>query len=279
VEELKYFSFRVGQFVCRCFNDGGGPRTAAAFLPSAPREELESVVRAQHYDPESLAFAIKPILISRGDDDQFILVDTGVAGMSSTLAADLAANGVALEAVGIVVITHGHGDHVNGILDANGELTYPNARYVLWRDEWDYWTAPDRFATTDVGQAALVWRALRAHADRVRLLDDDDAEIVPGVRAVPVPGHTVGQIAIEIDSDGEKFLHVADVAHHPFQLACPQWSPEFDTDKTQAAETRRAVFQQAASSGVLFSAYHFPFPGVGHIVERDGTLQWQPVEI
>lgn len=273
----KHYAFTVGEYACLCFNDGVGTRVAARFLPSAPPEELESIVRAQHYDPESLGSAIKPILI-RTDNDQLILVDTGVAGTSSTLVNDLAANGVPPEAVGTVVITHGHADHINGILDAAGAFTYPNAGYVLWRDEWEYWTAPDRFSPTDDGQAARVWRALQAREDRIRLLDETDAEIVPGIRAVPIPGHTVGQIAVEIDSEGEKFLHVADAAHHPFQLACPQWSPELDADKAQAAETRRAVFQQAAHEGALFSAYHFPFPGVGHIVERDGTLSWQPAE-
>ena len=279
MEALKYFSFRVGQFICLCFNDGGGPRTAAAFLPSAPREELETIVLAQNFDPQALDFAIKPILIRRDNDDQLILVDTGVAGLTSTLTYDLLEHGVALDEISLVVITHGHGDHVNGILGSEGEFVYPNARYVLWRDEWDYWTAPDRFASTDTGQAARVWRTLNAYPDHVRLLDSSDTEIVSGIRAVPVPGHTVGQIAIEIDSDGERFIHVADVAHHPFQLACPQWSPEFDTDKTQASETRRAVFQRVASDGLLFSAYHFPFPGVGHIVEQDGVLQWQPVQV
>ena len=93
--------------------------------------------------------------------------------------------------------------------------------------------------------------------------------------AVPIPGHTVGQIAVELDSNGEKLLHVADAAHHTFPLAYPQFAPKFDYDKAQASETRRAIFERAADDDTLFSAYHFSFPGVGRIVRQDDRLRWQ----
>lgn len=264
----------VGDFRLLFFADGGGPRTATGFLPDAPPDELERIVQALELDPDALDFSLKPILVSAGE--QHILIDTGLGGTMSNLPASLAANGVSPEAIDLIVITHGHGDHINGILDAAGAFVYPNASYALWRGEWEYWTAQGRFAPTDESPAKRVWEALQASSERVRLLDAANDQIIPGLRAVPIPGHTVGQIAVEIESNGEKFLHVADAAHHYFQLNCPQWSPKFDYDPVQSAATRRAVFERAANESLLFSAYHFPFPGVGHIVRQENALGWQP---
>lgn len=269
-------SFRVvvGEFECMMFLDGGGPRTASGFLPSAPQDELEAVVRRQGYDPAALDFAIKPILVNTGE--RHLLIDTGLGIHMSKLPAYLAENGVAPEAVGLVIITHGHGDHVGGILNAEGKFVFPNAHYALWRGEWEYWTADERFEASDTGHAKLVWQTLKANAQRVRLIDEHNPEIIPGIRAVPTPGHTIGHIAVELESNGEKLLHIADAAHHTFQLACPQWSPQFDYDKAQAAETRRAIFERAADEHLLLSAYHFSFPGVGRVAREAGNVKWQP---
>lgn len=269
------YEFGVGAFSLLFFADGGGPRQATGFLPDAPPDELVPIIRGLGLDPDALDFSLKPILIIAGE--QRILIDTGLGGEMSNLPASLAAQGIPREAIDLIVITHGHGDHINGILDADGAFVYPNADYVLWRSEWEYWTAEVRFAPTDESPARRIWAALQANSGRVRLLDADDMEIVPGVRAVPAPGHTGGQIGIEVESEGEKFLHVADAAHHYFQLNCPQWSPRFDIDPLQSVETRRRLFERAANEGLLFSAYHFPFPGVGRIVKTQaGMLTWRP---
>lgn len=268
------YGLKVGAFSLLFFADGGGPRTATGFLPDAPPDELIQIVRGLELDPDALDFSLKPILITAGE--QHILIDTGLGGEMSQLPASLAASGVSPEAIDLIVITHGHGDHINGILDAAGAFVYPNASYVLWRGEWNHWTAEGRFAPTDESPAKRVWAALKTNKERVRLLDAANDQIIPGLRAVPIPGHTVGQIAVEIESNGEKFLHVADAAHHYFQLNCPQWSPKFDYDPVQAAATRRAVFERAANEGLRFSAYHFPFPGVGRIVRQGNMLMWRP---
>lgn len=268
------YGLRVGDFDLLFFADGGGPRTASDFLPDAPQDELERIVRGLELDPETLDFSLKPILVTAGE--QHILIDTGLGGTMSKLPASLSANGVAPEDIELIIITHGHGDHINGILSPVGEFVCPNADYAIWRSEWEHWTAEGRFASSNENPSKRVWEALRANSQCVRLLDEDHPEIAPGIIAVLTPGHTIGHIAVELSSNGEKLLHVADAVHHWFQFACPQWSPKFDYDPAQAAKTRRALFERTAAEGVLFSAYHFPFPGVGHIVERDGALVWQP---
>lgn len=272
---MNSYQFRIGQFDCTLIQDGASVRTVASFMPSPPQDELERVIRAQGLDPQALEFSISPLLIRSGGT--LVLVDTGETGSQNTLPAHLQALGIDPADINLIVITHGHGDHVAGILNADGEFAFPSARYVFWDSEWAYWSADERFADNPNHPMLPVWNALKANADRIDLIGGEQAEveILPGICAIATPGHTIGHIAVELSSDGEKLLHIADAAHSSFQIGCPQWSPKFDYDKTQAADTRRALFERAACDGVLVCAYHFRFPGVGHVVERDGGLRWE----
>jgi glyoxylase-like metal-dependent hydrolase (beta-lactamase superfamily II) len=271
---MDHYHFKVGHFDCTLLRDASGPRSVVSFMPSPPQDELERVIRQQGLDPDALDFSISPLLIRSGD--VLLLVDTGEGGELPERLNNLMIDPAEID---VVVITHGHGDHVAGILNADGAFAFPNARYVFWQSEWDYWTADERLASAAQNHIKDVWTALKAHPDRIDLLSTDqpEAEIMPGICAVAAPGHTVGHIALELSSDGEKLLHIADAAHGYFQIACPQWSPKFDYDKEQAAVTRRALFERAARDGCLLSAYHFPFPGIGHVVERDGGLGWEQI--
>ncbi|NJL58002.1 hypothetical protein HC928_24930 [bacterium] len=116
---------------------------------------------------------------------------------------------------------------------------------------------------------------MKAHADLVTLIDTE-REIIPGVSAVALPGHTPGQMGLLIESDGEKLLHIADAAHAIPQMSRPEWSPRFDSDKAQAAQTRTAVFARIIRQNLRVQAYHFPFPGQGTIREADSARTWWP---
>ena len=267
---------KIGQFDVVMIHDGGGPRSVGSFLPDAPPDQIEPIIRRQGADPAALDFSITPLLITAGD--QTVLVDTGEGEGASHLQKRLQGLNVAPQDIDLIIITHAHWDHVGGILNAAGEFAFPNARYAIWSTEWDYWTEPDRFPPDDTHPRVATRAALMAHPEKIVKLGgvgQAEAEILPGVCAIATPGHTPGHIAVELSSNGETLLHVADAAHHWIQVQCPQWSPKFDYDKAQAAETRAALFDRAVQSGTLFSAYHFAFPGVGHIVERDGLKQWE----
>ena len=165
-----------------------------------------------------------------------------------------------------VIITHGHGDHINACSDGNGHPSFPNAQYVISRLDWDYWT-------TDPREAALTH--LIPIADRFDRIATD-AEIVPGIRAVPAPGHTPGQIALLIESEDQRLLHVADAWHHPVELPRPEWYFSFDWDPEQTVATRRKLLNFAARENLLVLPYHATFPGLGHVIAKGDTWQWQP---
>jgi glyoxylase-like metal-dependent hydrolase (beta-lactamase superfamily II) len=271
-----FYRFKVGQFQCLLTKDGGGPRVATSFLPDAPPDELETIVRQHNLDPAALDFSINILHIQT--DKHSILVDTGLG--TSGLPDKLTSEGVDLLTIDTVVITHGHWDHIGGILNVDGEFVYPNAKYIIWKTEWDHWTAADRFAEGDTNPARGVWEKLKANQDRVTTIGGQgagEAEMFPGICALAAPGHTVGHMALLIESSGEKLLHIADAAHHHFQMACAQWSPSFDADKNQSVVTRQQLFERAALEDARLMGYHFSFPGIGWVNRIDGQLKWQEI--
>ncbi len=113
-------------------------------------------------------------------------------------------------------------------------------------------------------------------ANRIELLADGD-EVVPGLTAVAVPGHTVGQVAYLFASAGHELLHIADAAHHPLQVAFPKVRAAADVQPTVAAATWQRLLQRGAGGDTLLLGSHFPFPGVGRVVPEGDTWVWQPL--
>jgi glyoxylase-like metal-dependent hydrolase (beta-lactamase superfamily II) len=109
---------------------------------------------------------------------------------------------------------------------------------------------------------------------RIELLDAEK-EIVPGVRAIPAPGHTPGHIALLIASSKTQLLHLSDAVLHPLLLENPGWRNVFDLDPDGALRTRRGLFDRAATDKINVLAYHFPFPGLGRVKTSGSSWKWE----
>jgi glyoxylase-like metal-dependent hydrolase (beta-lactamase superfamily II) len=288
----KSFHFRVGKLECMVVSDGTLSYTPPIFPPpatflftNAPRERLGQVLRQHDLHPEQWAEWVSPYICMVINTGEYrVLVDTGGDGLgpnTGKLLENLRGEGIEPENIDVVILTHGHPDHIGGNTDSDGRPAFPNARYLMWRGEWDFWTSEEAGSRLDehvrevlVGFAHRNLPPIQGQLDLV----DREAEIMPGVRAIAAPGHTPGHMALNVYSGGAELLCVSDTVLHPIHLEQPEWYAAVDLDPEQVVETRCALLNRAAAEKSLVLAFHFPFPGLGHVVRKDEAWQWQPIE-
>jgi glyoxylase-like metal-dependent hydrolase (beta-lactamase superfamily II) len=181
---------------------------------------------------------------------------------------DFLATGWTREGVDAVVCTHLHVDHCgwNTLLE-NGKWvpTFPNARYLIGRKEYEHWRAEGG----DEQQTILNESVQPIFDAGLAQLVDQDHRLSSEIRLVPTSGHTPGHVSVVIESAGERAMISGDFLHHPCQIGRPEWSSIADSDPDEARVTRRRVVEDVADSGTLFIGTHFPAPTAGRIV-RDG---------
>lgn len=263
----KAYAFQVGQFECFVLLEGASVIGAEGMLRRFPDAGTEADYRQAYADMGlSLDEADNSmnILLAKVGDER-LLVDTGMGGL---LLESLQLVGHTPEDITLVVLTHTHGDHVLGLLNSDGEPTFPNARYVISAVELAFWQARIDDGVPD--QRAIVDMLLARGLQQI----DMDAEILPGLRALPIPGHTPGQIALRFEADGETLIHQADLLHSPMQFAHPEWSPRFDADTGASVRMRRAALEQAADNKLLLLFYHLTFPGLGYVQRAGSGYRW-----
>ena len=272
----------VGQIEVVVLDDGtfGGP--ANFFAINAPEAALAEVVEAQGWSPDAIPLGVHPLLVETSG--QRVLLDTGLGTFDpgGNLLAALATEGIAPEEIDVVLITHMHSDHFGGGLDAEGKLAFPNARYLINAVEHEFWAAepsldelivPEEFKQVFRQTAKDFLTAVEGTIEQIAPGD----EIAPGVVAVDAKGHTPGQLAVEVTSDGEGLLHIVDVAHIPaIHLAHPDWFLVADNWPAWTTVTRTALFDRAADENLLVATYHFPFPGLGRVTKEVIGWTWTP---
>lgn len=281
------YRFEIGAFGATVVSDGvvPFPDDIIAFTP--PRREVDGALRDAGIEGGVAHLDTNVLALDTGAGDGLVLVDAGAGGSfpgTGRLLAGLRAAGIEPADVGAVIVTHAHGDHIGGLLDEGGEAVFPNARHLLSRREWDFWTAEPPLLELALDDAFREWfraasRAiLPALGERLELFGFGE-EIVPGITALEAAGHTPGQAALEIRSGGERLLLLADAAvHSVVHLRRPDWFGRGDNWPARTVTTRRELLGRAAAEGIPTMAYHFPFPGVGRVREggEGGEFAWEP---
>jgi glyoxylase-like metal-dependent hydrolase (beta-lactamase superfamily II) len=279
------YRFKLGNFNLISISDGILSVPAAIFAGNATPEELNRVLQ-QGFQGEKLTVDCNVLLVDTGQNK--VLIDTGSGLLNGATAGKLIEN---LQQVQIqpsditaVILTHAHGDHVGG-LNVKSGLTFPKARYFIGKQEWNFWTAPSVDFPNFGGPAEMKQQAIKIAQTQLGLIRDRvtqfdvNQEFLPGFTAIPAYGHTPGHVAIRIASGNAVMVHTADTVHtNTINLWNPSWKPIFDADQDLAATTRQAVLEKIAIDRTLMFAYHFPYPGIGHLRSRDrGGFDWQPV--
>lgn len=219
-----------------------------------------------------------PTLIEIGD--QLLLVDTGMgeAGRANgmgLLRQRMAAAGHAPEDVDVVVLTHLHGDHINGLMEGDAPA-FPNARYVVGAEEMAFWTSDEAKSGPRADNARAVEAKVVPFRDKTVLLADGD-EVVPGVTARAAFGHTPGMLAFEVVSGGQRLFLTADTfSQFVVSFQRPQWQVRFDQDKEAAAQTRMRFAAMLADEAVPIVGYHLPFPAMGYVQREGDAFRFVP---
>lgn len=254
--------FRLGAFECLAINDGIALYEVRGFFANAPKAELAAALAPYPVEADSLQTPFHCLVIRSGA--QVVLVDTGLGqdGGSSAghLLTRLAAEGIAPGDVSLVIVSHAHADHLGGTLDASGRPAFPRARYVISRSEWDFWQSEAALAQVPEG-AVTTTREIFSHLRPCLEWIDPPVELLPGIEAIPLPGHTPGQIGVRLVSGDQRLIYTADALAHPLHLAHPEWNIISDLDRAQATRTRRELLNDAVIEQSIIYGYHFTRPG------------------
>ena len=270
--------FTLGNFECMIISDGCARYRLKVFFDGAPHDLLEQALENQGQTLAALEEKPPtPInnLVIHGHGYN-ILIDTGLgpdgAPEGGNLRTRLNKAGITPDDIDLLILTHAHPDHSGGLVTEAGKSAFPNARIFMSRTEWDFW---HNDATQFYGErlSNAVNGYLDAVKPQINFLRFDEESPLPGITMLPAPGHTPGQMAVLIESNGSKLLSIADVIAHPLHLNYPTWNIISDVDKRQTINTRFDIIDRALMEKLPTHIPHFPFPGLVRIVDGDST-QW-----
>ncbi len=274
---------KLGGFEVTTVFDGFAnvPRVFPVFGQNQSVETVSAHMQANFLPGDAMQIGFTPVVVNTGNE--LVLFDAGNgSGRGETrgmLLNALAAAGFQPEQFDIVVVTHFHPDHVGGLV-TNGAATFPNARYVTGEAENNFWTSKDIMESSDKGmqgRVKFVKDNVIPLADKFSYIKPGD-DVVTGITAINAFGHTPGQMAYNIESDGKRLLLWADACnHYVASLQKPEWHVIFDMDKDAAIASRKKILDMAAADKVPATGYHMPFPAIGYVEKVGDAHRWVPM--
>jgi glyoxylase-like metal-dependent hydrolase (beta-lactamase superfamily II) len=272
-------SFSLGSMELMVLSDGVLNMPTRLLNRDMEPAKIEAALGGALSAPGQVQFGVNITLVRRGQE--LILIDAG-AGSTweptvGKLADRLAAAGIDPKNVTKVVVTHGHPDHIWGLVDDFDELRFPNADHIMPAAELDYWRQVD-VATLHgrmQGVAAGAKRVIGEIGERLSAASAE-TELLPGVSYISTPGHTPGHCSVRLTSGSHGLIVAADTVFHPVvSFAYPGWQPASDMDAALAAASRRRLLDIAATDKLQMIAYHIPFPGLGRVERHAGAYLWR----
>jgi glyoxylase-like metal-dependent hydrolase (beta-lactamase superfamily II) len=238
--------------------------------------EVAELLSAAGLPTDKLTLSVHPLLVRVAG--RVLLFDTGAGGNmgegAGKLGASMSEAGIMPESVTNIFISHLHGDHVGGLIDAAGNLAFANAAIHISEPEWA--------ALRGLNDNSAAGYGLGRYKELVKAMTPKVETFKPGavvlpamVQAVEVKGHTPGHSAYRIGTGANSLLYIGDsMHHHVVSVQKPQWPIAFDSDGATAAASRASLLAEVAASGQRLYAVHFPFPGVGRIEKRGEGFAW-----
>jgi glyoxylase-like metal-dependent hydrolase (beta-lactamase superfamily II) len=276
----QFQALQIGTYGAVALKDGGleEPVDGKSFIVGQPNEAVNAVLKAGGAPTGHFEFSIQPLLVHAGA--HVLLFDTGAGGFFGNIAGklpeSLAAAGEKPASVTDIFISHGHGDHIGGLVTSTGALAFPNATIHISTPEWNWLSglSEDQAKNFGIQQVSALVSAIKPKVVPFA----PGAVLLPGiVKAVELKGHTPGHSGFRIGSGADSVLVIGDAMHSSVvSVRKPSWQVAFDGDKQLGATTRAALVKSSAANGQRLYAEHFPFPGIGKIVKGKDGVSWQP---
>lgn len=288
-----FYRYKVGSFEVTVVTDGMNRyKFLDDHVANANRTAINDALAASFMEKDVILNPYNPIVINTGA--KLVLVDTGggeaAYGPSNKaigqLLVNLAAAGFDAKAIDTVIISHHHGDHINGLVRADGAPAFPNAEIVVPAVEHKYWMDDGEMSRAPKGRIEGVFKNVRRvfNAEVVKRTRpyEWDKDVLPGITALGTPGHSPGHTSFVVASGSDKVFVQSDVTHVPFLFVRnPGWHAFYDHDAALAETTRRKVYDMLTAEKMMVQGFHFPFPSRAYVEKtatgyREIAVPWIP---
>jgi glyoxylase-like metal-dependent hydrolase (beta-lactamase superfamily II) len=286
-----WYRYKVGTHEITVVTDGVNRfRFPDGFVLNRNRDQVNAGLASLYMglEKDQVAIPYSPIAVNTGS--RLVVIDTGTGegnfqktkGAAGQFHGNLKASGIDRNQVDIVVISHFHADHINGLLAGDGKPAFPNAEILVPAPEWKYFMDDAEMSKQTSDRMKGVFGNVRRVFKGMKVTPyEAGKEVAPGITAVATYGHTPGHMS-HIISSGNKTVYVqADVTNIPLFVRNPDWHLFFDQDPQAAEATRRKVYDMLATDRLMVQGFHYPFPAVAYI-EKAGTgyreipVPWSP---
>ena len=280
-ENPAHFNFTIGDARLTILSDGHFTNPVSSFGINADPAEVQQFFES-HFLPTGANYAhTNHLYIELGDARVLVDVGSGTrfAATTGRLLANMEAAGIDPYAITHVVMTHAHPDHIWGIRDDFDEAIIPDAEYIIGGAEHAHWMQDDLVNRVAPEAQQIVLGAVNSiNADGVEWTHASDShEVAPGITVLDTPGHTPGHISLRVESGGKSLIALGDCLNHAYMnFEHPDWYNGFDMDGEVTVATRKRLLDMVATDRISILAYHFPFPGVGHVMRKGDAYQFIP---
>jgi glyoxylase-like metal-dependent hydrolase (beta-lactamase superfamily II) len=276
-----FYRFALGDGEVTVVSDGPLPlgKPKGTFT-GASDDDINKMLTDNFLSPENIVLEQNSPIVNFGD--KLVLFDTGM-GTAKTFGPttgrqqkSMTEAGIKPEDIDAVVFSHAHIDHIGGVVDGEGKVLFPNAQFYIAQSDFDYWTDESKLGGTMREFVEHARKNLLPVRNRLMFFKDGQ-EFLPGVQALAAPGHTVGHHIFMISAGGKSFAFLGDLTHHQILLMeRPRMEFSYDTDPRQAAESRVKMLDMLAANRVAVMSYHYPWPGLGHVVKTGEGFHYIP---
>ncbi|MET0219930.1 MAG: MBL fold metallo-hydrolase [Tardiphaga sp.] len=289
-----FYRYNIGDIQVNAISDGAGsfPLTDA-YISNVSKDAVNAALEKAFLPKDKITTFYAPLVLNIGG--KLVVIDTGNGqgafnsskGNVGQFVSNMMAAGFDPKAIDTVIISHFHGDHVNGLLLADGTPAFPNAEVLVPAVEWKFWMDDGEMSRASGERMTGLFknnrRIFEAGLKKKVTPYEWDKDVVPGLHAVGSIGHTPGHTSYVLSSGSQTLFIQSDVTNLPALFAAnPGWHVMYDQDPAQAETTRRKVYDMLVADRMRVQGFHYPFPANG-FVERDGTgyrlapAPWSPV--